>query len=134
MPPTQRRPAHRNRLTPAVLALALLLPACSMMPRRWSHPVTVTEVVELSRHGVAAETIVEKIRRGGTIYLLSDEQLDALRTLGVTPVVITFMRESYDEAVTEHPKLADDDDLSCFYLGSDGFWYAGGPWGFHPDC
>jgi len=134
MPPTQRRRARWIHPVLAVLALALLLPACALMPRRWSHPVTVTEVVELSRHGVEAETIVEKMRRGGTIYLLSDAQLDALRTLGVTPVVITYMRESFAEAVAEHPKLADDDDLSCFYLGSDGFWYAGGPWGFHPDC
>jgi hypothetical protein len=134
MPPTQRRPVPWSRLALAVLAFTLLLPACSMLPKRWSHSVTVTEVVELSRHGVEAEVIVEKMRRGGTIYLLSDEQRGALRTLGVTPVVIAYMQESYEEAVVEHPRLADDSDLSCFYLGSDGFWYAGGPWGFHPDC
>jgi hypothetical protein len=103
--------------------------------RRWGeHPVTVTEVVVLSQHGVAPETIVAKLRRGGTVVHLSDAQYAALRQKGVTPAVIAYMQASHAEAVKEFPKLADDHQLSCWNLGFDGYWYAGGPWGLHPDC
>jgi hypothetical protein len=101
---------------------------------RWGHPVTVVEVVYLSQHGVAPEKIVAKIQRSGIVYLLSEEQLKSIRAKGVTPVVIDYMRQTLVEAEEQYPKLKDDKDLSCFYLGPDGFWYGGGPWGFHPDC
>ncbi len=105
------------------------------MGRRWGeHPVTVTEIVILSEHGVAPEKIVGKMRRGGTVYLLSEVQYADLRKKGVTPVVIVYMQQGHAEAVRAHPKLADDKDLSCWTLGFDGFWYAGGPFGLHPDC
>jgi hypothetical protein len=105
------------------------------MGRRWGeHPVTVTEIVILSQHGVAPEKIVGKMRRGGTIYLLSETQYADLRKKGVTPVVIVYMQQVHAEAVRAHPKLADDEDLSCWSLGFDGFWYAGGVFGLHPDC
>jgi hypothetical protein len=57
-----------------------------------------------------------------------------LREQGVTPMVIDAMQRSYRLALEEHPRLASDDHFECFQLGYDGVWYAGGPWGFHPDC
>jgi hypothetical protein len=103
--------------------------------RRWGeHPVTVTEVVILSQHGVAPEKIIGKMRRGGTVYHLSEAQYGDLRKKGVTPIVIAYMQASHAEALREFPKLADDKDLSCWSLGFDGFWYLGGPEGIHPDC
>ena len=63
--------------------------------RRWGeHPVTITEVVILSQHGVAPEKIIGKMRRGGTVYHLSEEQYAALRKKGVTPAVIAYMQQS----------------------------------------
>jgi hypothetical protein len=103
--------------------------------RRWGeHPVTITEVVILSQHGVAPEKIIGKMRRGGTVYHLSEEQYAALRKQGVTPAVIAYMQQAHTQAVQEFPKLANDEDLSCWSLGFDGFWYLGGPFGLHPDC
>lgn len=117
------------------LALTLLLASCAQVrSQRWADEVTVTEIVLLSQHGVPPEKIIAKMRRAGTIYLLSDEQYANLREQGVTPVVIEYMQKSFREAVEQHPRLADDDHLHCFTLGFDGVWYAGGPWGFHPEC
>ena len=133
-----RAPSAAGRLL--ALAAAALLAASSLAcaglgARRWGeHPVTITEVVILSQHGVAPEKIIGKMQRGGTVYLLSEAQYAELRKQGVTPAVISYMQQGYAEAVREHPKLADDKDLNCWNLGFDGHWYLGGPYGLHPDC
>ncbi len=120
----------------AAFGLAASSASCATLrPRRFAeHPVTVTEVVILSEHGVPPEKIVAKMRRAGTIYQLSDKQYAALRKKGVTPAVIAYMQAARAEAEREFPKLADDKDMNCWNLGFDGYWYAGGPWGLHPDC
>ena len=138
MPSANPNPqAARQRLAlVAFVCLAVGAVGCSSFGgRRWGdHPVTVTEVVILSQHGVAPEKIIAKLRRAGTVYQLSETQYAALRQKGVTPVVISYMQQSHAEAVREYPKLADDTDMSCWSLGFDGFWYLGGPFGLHPDC
>lgn len=119
-----------------IAGLSLGAAGCGgLAAKRFSeHPVTVTEVVMLSQHGVDPEKIIGKMRRGGTIYHLSDKQYADMRSKGVTPSVISYMQRVHDEAVKSYPKLAEDADLNCWNLGYDGFWYAGGPWGLHPDC
>jgi hypothetical protein len=124
-----------TRLLAVVLAATLGGSGCSLVAHRWGeHPVTVREVVLLSQHGVPPEQIIAKMRRGGTIYRLSDGQYAEIRKQGVTPGVISYMQRSYAEAVREFPRLASDEYLDCWSLGFDGVWYAGGPWGLHPDC
>lgn len=126
--------------TSRLLALAstLLLGACStFMPGsevRFAHPVSVTEIVKLSQAGVEPDVIVRKMNLSGVVYNLTDEQAERLRGLGVTPQVLEYMSDSYDQALAEYPKLAEDAYLACWYLGWDGVWYGGGPQGFHPDC
>jgi len=122
-------------LVAASCLVAAWLGCAGLGARRWGeHPVTITEVVILSQHGVAPEKIIGKMRRGGTVYHLSEAQYAELSKKGVTPVVIAYMQQGHAEAVRRFPKLADDKDLSCWNLGFDGFWYSGGPWGLHPDC
>ena len=120
----------------ALAALALVASGCAggLLGKRFGEQVSVTEIVMLSKHGVAPEKIIGKIQRGGTIYHLSDEQYAGLRKKGVTAAVISYMQRIHEEAVKAFPKLAEDKDLNCWSLGFDGFWYAGGPYGLHPDC
>ncbi len=135
--PHPARPAARRLLAlVAAVSLATSSVACGgLAARRWGeHPVTITEVVILSQHGVAPEKIIGKMRRGGTVYHLSEAQYAELRKKGVTPAVIAYMQQGHAEAVRAFPKLADDKDLSCWNLGFDGYWYSGGPFGLHPDC
>ena len=133
-----RNPQRVAQLLALVALVSLFAGAvgCSSFGgRRWGeHPVTVTELVILSQHGVAPEKIIAKMRRAGTVYLVGEAQYAELRAKGVTPVVIAYMQQSHAEAVRSFPKLADDKDLSCWNLGFDGFWYLGGPFGLHPDC
>jgi hypothetical protein len=136
--PATNRGSSRTRAAIALSALAALGLAASgcanLVAKRWGEQVSVTEIVMLSKHGVAPEKIIGKIQRGGTIYHLSDAQYADLRKQGVTPAVISYMQRVHEQAVKEFPKLAEDADLNCWNLGYDGFWYAGGPLGLHPDC
>jgi len=123
----------------SIATLAILLSACASLRvpgtgERWGHPVSVTEIVTLSQAGVDPEIIVKKIEWGGTVYNLTGEQYDAIRAAGVTPRVIHHMHGTYEQAVEKYPNLADDRYLACWHLGADGYWYGGGPWGFHPKC
>jgi hypothetical protein len=125
----------RARIVAMGVVAAVALSGCSLMTRRYGeHPVTVREIVLLSKHGVRPDQIIDKMRRAGTIYKLSDAQYADIRKQGVTPAVISYMQRSYAEALHEFPKLAYDEYLDCWSLGFDGVWYAGGPWGLHPDC
>jgi len=118
------------------LLLALVAPACANLPwaKRFGHPVHVSEVVALSQHGVPPDQIIAKMNRGGLVYSLTEEDYVEIRKRGVTPQVIAYMQGTYKQAVAQFPKLANDPNLGCWYLGPDGYWYAGGPDGFHPDC
>jgi hypothetical protein len=121
----------------ALAALGLLAAAAcasAPWPPRHGHPVHVSEVVALSQHGVPPDQIIAKMNRSGLVYHLSDAEYVELRKRGVTPQVIAYMRSTYEQAVAKFPKLAQDPNLGCFYLGPDGHWYAGGPDGFHRDC
>jgi hypothetical protein len=134
-----QKAVRRRRRHGAGLAVAWLLfvAACQTMPSRtprWAHAVSVTEIQLLSVHGVPPDEIVAKIDRAGIVYHLTEDQYAALRANGVTPRVIAHMRDTYRQAVEAFPKIAADDQLDCWYLGYDGYWYGGGPWGFHPDC
>jgi hypothetical protein len=135
-------PAKRNlsgvaRVASGFAVAAVLVSiGCANLPgsHRFGHPVHVSEVVALSQHGVPPDEIIAKMNRGGLVYYLSEVQYTEIRSRGVTPQVIEYMKVTYVQAVAEHPKLAADASMSCFYLGPDGHWYAGGPEGFHPDC
>ena len=131
-----RGSTRARRALGVAAALALGLAGCAHAPwqPRAGHPVHVSEVVALSRHGVAPDQIVAKMNRGGLVYNLSETDYVEIRKQGVTPQVIAYMRSTYSQAVVEFPKLANDTTMSCWYLGPDGHWYGGGPHGFHPDC
>ena len=131
---------HRSvcaRVGPALTATLLLAAlGCSHAPwiHRYGHPVHVSEVVALSQHGVPPDQIIAKMNRGGLVYNLSEAQYTEIRTQGVTPQVITYMKTTYVQAVEAFPRAGDDPNLGCWYLGPDGHWYGGGPQGFHPGC
>jgi len=128
---------HRRSFVRGIAAVCLLAACgCANAPwiRRFGHPVHVSEVVALSQHGVPPDQIIAKMNRGGLVYSLTEEEYVEVRKRGVTPQVIAYMQGTYKQAVERFPKLAKDPNLGCWYLGHDGYWYAGGPDGLHPDC
>ena len=87
-------------------------------------PVTVPQIVLMSKEGVPADEIMEKMRESGTVYRLQASQLAQLKEQGVPDAVIDYMQQTYIDAVRRDQSLEDWDNWT---LADDGFWY-GGPW------
>jgi hypothetical protein len=87
-------------------------------------PVTVPQIILMSREGVPAEDIIQKMKESGTVYRLKADQLAQLKEEGVPDAVIDYMQQTYIDAVRRDQSLEDWDNWT---LADDGFWY-GGPW------
>jgi hypothetical protein len=69
---------------------------CSTAGRqRTSAPPSPADVVAMSRAGVAPDEIIQRMQESNAVYPLTDAQLDALRSEGVSEHVINYMRRSY---------------------------------------
>ena len=87
-------------------------------------PVTVPQILLMSKEGVPADEIIEQMRESGTVYRLQASQLAQLKEQGVPDAVIDYMQQTYIDAVRRDQSLEDWDNWT---LADDCFWY-GGPW------
>jgi hypothetical protein len=87
----------------------LCFTGCSMLGigRQQPAPVTVPEVVQMSKAGVPVDTLLQKMRDSGTIYRLTASQLVHLHEEGVPNAVLDYMQETYLAAVRRDQALED---------------------------
>jgi hypothetical protein len=90
-------------------------------------PVTVAEVLQMTKEGAPAKDIIKKMRESGTVYRLSASELARLHEQGVADEVLNYMQRTYLNAVRREQRLRDWDYWS---LGPDGYWYGGWPFGW----
>ncbi len=104
------------------LIILNLLTACgtSRNLRLEPPPLTVPQIVALSRQGVPAEAIIARIHRSGLLYRLLPNQIERLRQAGVPKAVLDDIQRRYRLALKRHPYLEDWDNWT-FY---EGYWYA----------
>lgn len=104
--------------------IALLNGCASFASKHSKPPVTVSEVIQMSKDRLPAETIIEKMRDSESVYRLTASQLAHLHDEGVSDQVIDYMQQTYVSAVRQDQRL---EDWDYWTLGPDGFWY-GGPY------
>ncbi len=124
---TQSSSLNERSLTVAMLAVVLLLIAgCSTLGLGAPKPnlVTVAKVRDMSKAGVPAETIIEKMRDSGTVYRLTAAQLARLHDEGVPDKVINYMQQTYLSAVRQNQARMDQ---NYWAFEGDGHWYGGIP-------
>lgn len=122
-----RRVQQRLWLVAMIMA-ALGLGGCASMFNT-PPPVTVPEIIKLSREGVPDYEIIDKMRKSGTVYRLKASQLAELHAQGVPDSVINYMQRTYLQAVRRRQELDDWDNWNEL----DGWWYGGPYWGW-PDA
>jgi hypothetical protein len=94
-------------------------------------PVTVAQIVEMSKSGVAPKDIIDKIKKSRTVYRLKADQLVQLEKEGVSTDVLDYMQKTYLDSVRQNQQL---EDWNYWWPGWDGYWYGGPafgwPWGY----
>ena len=80
-------------------SLMLLCGGCASTPA--TAPVSVEQIVQMSKDGNDGPSIVAKMRQAGTIYRLSGSKLAALKLDGVPDQVLDYMLQTYLRAERE---------------------------------
>ena len=99
---------RRRAATSLALAGGALLSGCAPVAFDPSRPpVTISEVVQLTKAAVPAEIIVNRMHASKTIYRLNAAQLAQLHDQGVADPVLNYMQETYLDAVRQEQDRAD---------------------------
>ena len=97
---------------------------CQTLSEKRPPPMTVSQIVEMSKSGVPAQDIIQKIHESGTVYRLKASELLKLREQGVPDIVIDYMQATHIEAIRHEQYYRD------WTYGPDGYWYGGYPFGW----
>lgn len=81
-------------LTAASALFLFLLSGCATMGQK-IEPVTVNEVVALSKRGLPSDQIIQKMRDSHAVYRLSASELAKLHDQGVPDPVLDYMQQTY---------------------------------------
>jgi hypothetical protein len=97
------------RKNPALILLIWIsvLSGCATLELKKPEPITVGQVIQMSKDNVPPETIVKKMRDSDTVYPLTAAQLAELHDMGVADQVLNYMQRSYIEA-ERRQQSADD--------------------------
>jgi len=112
-----------------IAAAFFFLSGCATLGFTTSSPVTVADIVTMSKDNVPPDQIIQKMRESRTVYRLKASELAKLKQEGVSDAVINYMQQTYLNAVRRNQAL---EDWSYWNSGLDGYWYGGGPYGW-PD-
>jgi hypothetical protein len=101
-----------QRKGPALIFLicVTLLSGCAALRFKQPEPVTVGQVIEMSKEGMPAETIVNKMRDSEAVYRLTAAQLADLHDQGVADPVLDYMQRTYIEEERREQSRQDQDD------------------------
>jgi len=104
----------------ALISFALVssLSGCATLFKQ-PEPVTVGQVIQMSKEGVPAETIVAKMRDSEGVYRFTAAQLAELHDLGIADPVLDYMQQTYIEAERREQSR---DDWSEWDMWGSGIW------------
>ena len=100
-------------------ASLFLLSGCATLGFKQPQPVTVGQVIQMSKEGLPAQTIVQRMRDSGNVYRLTAAQLAELHDLGVADPVLDYMQQTYIEAERRQQSM---DDWGDWGMRGPGFW------------
>lgn len=114
----------------AVASCLMLTGGCATVPDETAAPVTVPEIIDMSKSGMPADQIIQEMSESHTVYRLDASQLADLEKKGVPPSVINYMQQTYLDAVQKTPEL---EGFDYWTQEDDGYFYGGLPYGWDPN-
>src|SRR2546429_9734577 len=104
---TLKKLSQSQGLALTFLTCVTLLSGCATFGFKTPEPVTVGEVIQMSKDNVPPETIVKKMRDSESVYPLTAAQLAELHDMGVSDRVLNYMQQTYIEAQRREQSLDD---------------------------
>ena len=114
--------SHSQGLALTFLTCVTLLNGCATFGFKTPEPITVGQVIQMSKDDVPSETIVKKMRDSGTVYRFTAAQLAELHDLGVADQVLDYMQQTYIEAERCEQSRVDWDTGYTWGPWGPGFW------------
>ena len=111
---------QRQGLALMFLSSVIFLSGCATFASKKPEPVTVDQIIEMSKERVPNETIVKKMRDSDTVYRFTAAQLARLHDLGIADPVLDYMQQTYIEA--ERRDQNRDDWSDWVMWGPDSWW------------
>lgn len=108
-----------------LLTIALMLGGCATTGGLQTKPITPAQVVEMSKAGESADTIIQKLKDSRTVYQISAAEVVRLHEQGVPDAVLDYMQATYVDAVRE-----EEARRAFFYRPPPYYWY--GRYGYYP--
>ncbi len=105
-----------------LLSAAMILAVAGGCATERPAPLSVSQVVELSREGVPSTDIINRMKASRATYPLQASDLARLRNEGVSDPVIDYMQQTY---LTEARREQELQDRELW----PGYWGPPGPWG-----
>jgi hypothetical protein len=96
------------------LVWATLLSGCSTFGLKKPEPITVGQVIQMSKDDVPPETIVKKMQDSESVYRFTAAQLAQLHDMGVADPVLNYMQQTYIETERRQQSLEDWDRASLW--------------------
>lgn len=90
-------------------------------------PVTVPDIVKMTKDGVPTNDIINEMQKSHTVYWLKADQLAKLKGDGVADSVINYMEDTHIEAVRQNQALQNS---YYWWPGWDGYYYGGPAFGW----
>jgi len=111
--------ARMRSITLFLCGLSLsLLAGCAYSVSNPRPPVSVPQILELSKAGVPPGDIVQKMRDSGAVYRLEASQLAQLQERGVPDAVLNYMQQTYLDAARADQRSTDLDYWATFDGGN----------------
>jgi hypothetical protein len=116
---TCKKSSLTKNLALIILIGLTVLSGCATFGFKTPEPVTVGEVIQMSKDNVPPETIVKKMRDSESVYPLTAAQLAELHDMGVSDPVLNYMQQTYIEAQRQQQSR---DDWNSGSMWGPGFW------------
>ena len=116
---TCKKSSLKKNLALIIVIGVTVLSGCATFGFKTPEPITVGEVIQMSKDNVPPETIVKKMRDSGAVYRFTAAQLAELHDLGVADQVLDYMQQTYIEAERREQSR---DDWSEWDMWGSGIW------------
>jgi hypothetical protein len=87
-----------------IVCAALLASSCATVRR--PQPLTLADIISMSKAGLSDEEIMRRIDQTRSVFRLSSDQILLLRNENVSARVIDYMLETYTRAMVEAERRA----------------------------